>query len=450
MSHSWHSFQNRRVLVIGLGISGQSATQLLLNCGAYVVGMDRKEKLMQTDPSLATLQKKGLQTIHENQDCPIEAFDLVVLSPGIPLTHRYCQAAKAAGIELVGEVELACRLLKQKLLGVTGTNGKTTVTLLISHILNHSGRTARALGNVGVPLTSVLLDPLVKEKSEVLVIELSSFQLETMFSPCLDAGVILNITPDHLDRYASFSEYAKAKIRIQKCLKPHGKLYMEEKSFHEFAFLFGDNLPHTYGYLPHSDFYTDMQNVYVKGNKEYTLPDDYRGTPSLDLENLMAAYALCHQMEISSEQFFNSLKTFRKPSHRIQFVRQIDGVSFYDDSKGTNIDAVSKAVGSLKGGIILIAGGMDKGAPYTPWIACFAGKVKQVCAIGQAAEKIKQALSQQIPVELFDSLDTAVKYAAKMAKSGDNVLLSPGCSSYDMFRDYAHRGEEFQRIVNAL
>ena len=164
----------------------------------------------------------------------------------------------------------------------------------------------------------------------------------------------------------------------------------------------------------------------------------------------MASFMLCREMGVSAAQFLEGFKTFKKPAHRIEFVRSVGGVQYYDDSKGTNIDAVIRAVDTLDGSIVLIAGGVDKGTPYTPWISAFNGRVKAICAIGQAAEKIKGDLGRHIPVELFVSLDMAVRHAACLTVSGETVLLSPGCSSYDMFKDYAHRGKEFQRIVNEL
>ena len=176
----------------------------------------------------------------------------------------------------------------------------------------------------------------------------------------------------------------------------------------------------------------------------------YRGWVTHDVENLLAAYALCKTQGIFSEEFLKAFKTFRKPPHRIEFVRTWRGVNYYDDSKGTSLDAVEKAVLSMKGPTILIAGGLHKGAAYTPWLTAFAGKVRCVCAIGQAAELIQNDLGQELLVKRCGTLEGAVEYASQMARKGDNVLLSPGCASYDMFVSYHHRGEEFQRIVNAL
>lgn len=434
--------QNKKILIVGLGISGRSAANFLLKRGAQVSGVDSNLDLLEQSDQLVKLKSQGLKTFKSNQEIEIRDFALVVVSPGIPPTHPLYQAAQQAGIEVIGEIELACRFIKQTFLGITGTNGKTTVTLLVEHVLQQCGRRARALGNMGIPLTSEFLEETGSSSLEIAIVELSSFQLETLHSRIIDAAVVLNVTPDHLDRYESLQKYASAKMHIAACIKSEGVLYLEEKTFQEYGYLLAPLKPKIYGYSSNCDVTIDT----FKG----LLPSIYTERPNHDLENLMAAYALCNQVGITVEQFTEAVLTFQKPPHRIQFVKALAGVSYYNDSKGTNIDAVVRAVDVLKGEIVLIAGGVDKGAPYTPWLEAFAGKVKSICAIGEAALTMQKQLSHQLPVKIFENLEAAVKYAASQAKAGDNVLLSPGCSSYDMFRDYVHRGEEFIRIVKAL
>ena len=344
-------------------------------------------------------------------------------------------------------MELACRSITQPFIGITGTNGKTTVTLLVEHVLNHCGKAAAALGNVGVPLTSELTE---LDESQIIVAELSSYQLETLQTPLIDAGVILNITPDHLDRYGSMEEYAQAKFQIASCMKPGAPLYIEERALKDYEHLLRDPSVLSYGYSSGCPLYTDKTNVYLNGELAYPLPPAQRSIASHDVENQMAAFALCHALGVSGDQFLEALKSFKKPPHRIEFVEKIGGVSYYDDSKGTNIDAVIRAVALFPGQVILIAGGVDKGFSYHSWVEAFGGKVKKICAIGQAAEKMERELSEELSVARFATLDEAVHDAFRMAKSGDTVLLSPGCSSFDMFRDYAHRGDEFKRIVREL
>lgn len=429
-------WQGKRVLVLGLGKSGCAAADLLLQRGATVYGHDQDPQRFSSE-ALTHVRHKGLLPYTD------QAFDCLVPSPGVPQTDLLYAGALASGKEIVGEAELALRLLKEHtILGVTGTNGKTTVTLLVAHVLNRCGKRAHALGNVGTALSSQSILP----KEELIVAELSSFQLETLTTRCLDAAVLLNITPDHLDRYADYTEYAKAKMRIFNCVKPGGKKYVELRCFQQFSPLMDDSLQ-TYGQESHCALSTEGLHLYENGERVAALPALYQGKVGHDLENLMAAYALCRSQGISADQFFEQSLTFKKPAHRIEFVSQIKGVSYYDDSKGTNIDAVIRAVESFKGRIILIAGGVDKGFPYHIWAQAFQGKVRTIFAIGQAAPKIKKDLADQLPVELCSSLEEAVLQAAKIALPGETVLLSPGCSSFDMFRDYAHRGEVFKNSV---
>lgn len=442
-------YKNKCVLVLGLGISGRSAVQFLLKKGASVIGADCNEDKLKVDGELAALRKQGLKTMLDSEVFDIRQFDLLVVSPGIPTTHFLYEHALLAGIEIIGEVELACRFITQKCLAITGTNGKTTVTLMVAHVLNHAGIPARALGNVGTPLTSAI-DQSSMNSDEIFVIELSSFQLDTLRTRFIDAGVILNITPDHLDRYGALDSYAQSKLHLYDCLKPQGVMFAEDKCIKEFSILFSRCHMQSYGYNINCFIHTDTKSVFIDKVKAFDLTFNLKGKASHDIENLMAAYSLCQYVGVTSDQFITAVQSFQKPAHRIEFVRTVQGVHYYDDSKGTNIDAVIRAVETLEGGIILIAGGVDKGASYTLWLDSISKKLKFICAIGKAKEKIKNDLGLHIPVVLFETLDEAVIYAAGASKVGDTVLLSPGCASYDMFKDYEHRGQEFQRIVNTL
>jgi len=440
--------QHQRALVIGLGISGYSAARFLVGRGCQVTGYDQNQDLVLKHDKIAQLGAQGFRATHDPCDIKMPNFDFVVVSPGIPDNHMLYQQARQIGLPILGEVELACRFLNQKMLAVTGTNGKTTVTLLIAHVLKHAGIQAKALGNLGIPLTEELNNQAL-HPSDIIVAELSSYQLETLQCRCLQAAAILNITPDHLDRYPNMQAYAKAKIKLKDCLKTSGSLYIEEAAFKTFGFLL-DGFPcQTYGCNSGCDLFIQPPFLKIHRNEMLRFPDQYKGK-NHDLENITAAYALCREIGVDSAQFLDALATFKKPLHRIEYVQTIRGVAYYDDSKGTNIDAVIKAVQSLQGPILLIAGGVDKGAAYTPWIEPFKDKVKVVCAIGQAAEKIKRDLFPAVPVHIFENMEMAVQYAARTAREGENVLLSPGCSSFDMFKDYAHRGEVFKDLVKAL
>ncbi|CUI16245.1 UDP-N-acetylmuramoylalanine--D-glutamate ligase [Candidatus Protochlamydia naegleriophila] len=441
------TYQGKRVLVIGLGLSGRSAANFLLKLGAEVHGVDRNATMLETHPDLLAIKQEGLKIKLDHEMNDLAGFDLVVLSPGISTSHPLAVKALQMGIELIGEIELGCRAAHHSMIGITGTNGKTTVTLLITHVLNQSGLLAKALGNVGVPFTQEIL---TLKPEEIAVLELSSYQLETLQQKILDEALILNVTPDHLDRYGTMQKYAEAKFGIERSMKNGGSLFVERETKEAYGHLLEGQLVSSYGYTADCTVYTDLECVFLNGQAMFTLPPALRGKQSHDVENLLAAYAVCSRRGISAQQFLQAYATFKKPSHRIEFVLERDGVRYYDDSKGTNIDAVMRAVQSLDGMIILIAGGVDKGASYTPWIQLFKDRVKLICAIGQAADKIKGQLSHQIPVHISTTLDLAIQHAAGLAKKGEIVLLSPGCASFDMFRDYVHRGEEFQRLVRQL
>lgn len=438
------AFAGKKGLVLGMGISGRSAAEFLLVHGVSVLGVDRDASLLGNHPEIQVLKQAGLAVSVEKEVLDIGHYDFLVLSPGVPLSHPLVQACKDAHIPIMGEIELGCQIAKNHMLGITGTNGKTTVTLLVTHVLMHCGVPAKALGNVGEPFTRELLhvDP-----SSTLVLELSSYQIETLYQSCLEGGLILNITPDHLDRYQTMESYAKAKCEMERALKPGGHLYMEESAWEQYGFLLKNHQPRLYGYAQTCFIYTDLTSVFRDGKEMFELPGSLAHKKSHDLENILAAYALCADRGVTGEAFLEAWKSFKKPPHRIELILENRGVKYYDDSKGTNIDAVIRAVQTIDGPIILIAGGIDKGFSYAPWIEGFKDKVKLICAIGQAAGKLYEQLATQLPVMIFPSLDEAIEQAAEAAQKGDNVLLSPGCSSLDMFKNYAHRGNEFQRIV---
>lgn len=428
-------------LVLGLKKSGLAAAEFLLRQNCLVLGIDCDCSLLQTCPEIQRCKSLGLFVQHDSDPVDWSRVDRLVVSPGVSPKHLLYKGARENGILITGEVELALSHFRGKLLAVTGTNGKTTVTLLTEHILRTAGIKARALGNVGTPLCKYLLNPC---DAEVFVIELSSYQLETMHTPVFDAAALLNITPDHLERYESMEEYIQAKCHLQHLMKPGASFFVQKQ-----VASYLKNVQ-TFGFEKECDLWTDQIVMTYREKVECILPLNYREMGKHDCENAMAAWALCCSFSISKQQFSSAFSSFKKPSHRVEFIRNVGGVSFYDDSKGTNIDAVVQAVRTMKGPVILIAGGVDKGASYMLWKEHFLGKVKQIVAIGQAAPKIYSELHPYFTIKLADTLEAAVQVAAIDAESGDSVLLSPGCSSFDMFQDYAHRGAEFQRNVNII
>ncbi len=413
----------KRALVIGLGVSGRAAIRLLQKEGYSVSGVDCKDFRADTSFADVDIYREG-----EDVGDDKRPFALVVLSPGVPSSHFLVQKAINDGVVVLGEVALALRYLRNRAVAITGTNGKTTVTELIEHVLNKSGKKAVVLGNIGTPMTEYVLQC---DEDEILVVELSSYQLETLSSPAFEAAVLLNITPDHLDRYSTMQEYARAKAQVQYCVKPEGKLYLHAEVLQEYSFLF-------------------KRDISILEEEAFFLPMQYQEMGEHDRKNARAAFALCQNFGISKEVFLQELQTFKKPAHRIEFVKEVRGVCYYDDSKGTNVDAVIQAVRSMKGSVIIIVGGVDKGSSYLPWKEAFEGKVRKIFAIGEAATKISCELGLFFNVQIVDSLEKAVRESSKEACRGEIVLLSPGCSSFDMFRDYVHRGEKFQEFVSLL
>lgn len=370
-----------KALVIGLGISGKSATLFLRKKGYEVV---------EFDDMLAPIPIRD-----------IEEFAFVVLSPGVPPHHHLCLRAKMAGIPVKGEAQLALENTTQPCIGVTGTNGKTTVVKMIEHCLNRCGKKAKAVGNVGVALTSSI------GGDEILVVELSSYQLETLTAQVFDAGVILNLAENHLDRYRTMDEYGKAKARLQFCMKPDGGLYVHPD--------FDPSL-----------FSTPFQ-TYVGGNIE-------------------VAQLICAHFGVGEKEFKEALLTFSKPAHRIEFVAEIREVKYYNDSKGTSLHAVFYALDHLKTKVILLMGGQDKGITFEP-LNAYRDQLTAVVVFGQAREKIANALQDCHAVWKVATMQEAVEKAKQLAKPGDTVLLSPGCASFDAFKNYEERGEEFKRLV---
>lgn len=420
----------KNALILGLGKSGRAAAELLLLHRHSVWAFD---DYVGSFEEIVHLEGLGLQRISDPGAICWEEIDQCIISPGIDPGHVVYASAKKKGVSIVTEIEIALPFIREPLIAVTGTNGKTTVTLLIEHVFNASGICAKAVGNVGVPLCAYVL---ASEKAEVLVVELSSFQLETLSSSVFDQAIILNITPDHLDRYPNMQAYAEVKLRLQECVKEKGSFFVNEKVVEQFGFLFKKKEYKTFGF--HQKDLDNFSSLL------------YRECAEHERENTLAAWALCKPFGISNTQFAQALTTFCRPPHRLEYIASIDEVDYYDDSKGTNIDAVICAVRAMKGKVVLIAGGIDKGGSYIAWRKSFLGKVKQVIAIGLAAKKIQQELDLFIPVVCTDSMQSAVVMAKGFARKKECVLLSPGCASFDMFCDYAHRGREFQYQVRLL
>jgi UDP-N-acetylmuramoylalanine--D-glutamate ligase len=418
-----------KALVIGLGVSGKASAELLLSKGFSVTAADLRYEALKNDPCIQALMQRGVDVISDEAGFPLGPFSLVVVSPGIPPSHPLLQKAKRAGIEILGEIELALRHLpNRRILGVTGTNGKTTTVLLTAHILNAFGIKAAAVGNVGAALSGYALCP---DQEEILVVELSSFQLESLsLKPWFDGAEILNITPNHLNRHASMEEYAEAKFRIGRCLKKDGQLWISNQVQRDFGVGKGAVI---------FDAGLDAQ-----GGGEGVR----KGGP--ERINCAAARALCSFCKVPEKFMEGPLKTFRKPPHRIEWVAEIDGIAYYNDSKASNVEAVIHGMALFPGPVILIAGGVDKGSTYAPWIKSFQGKTKRIVVFGEAAEKMERELGKDFLLSRVSTLEEAVAAVRGNAARGDTILFSPGCSSYDQFANYEERGDRFKKLIYGI
>lgn len=447
-------FKNKKILVVGLGKTGLSLITYILGQGAQVMISDSRES-SEIEAILAPFLAKGVSLTWEGGGHCKEFFlkaEMILVSPGIPLDLPALKAAREKDIPVWGEVEVFAQYSKSPVVAVTGTNGKTTTTALLNEILVRSGKHTYLGGNIGQPLVDYLL---AGQGCDLVVAEISSFQLDTTVSFAPQVGLLLNITADHLDRYADFEAYTASKASLYRnqkagdaavinrddplCRAVGEKLcgpvyyYSRKEKVSPGAYLRGTQGQVSLG---------GLEEVYELGGMK--LPGTH------NQENALAAILGARLMGADPEAVQLTLDTFKGFGHRLEFVAEINGVSFYDDSKATNVGAVVKALEGFNQPLILIAGGRDKGGDYFPLEEMIKAKVKVLILIGEAKERIKGQLGRITQTEEAASLQEAVRLAAELAGSGDAVLLSPACSSFDMFRDYAQRGKVFQEAVMAL
>ncbi len=445
--------KGKKVLVVGLGKSGLAAAIFLRRRGAQVTVSDiRSAEALAKD--IPALLEEGINVEAGGHGLlTFRRQDLIVVSPGVPLDTPELVQARNFGRPVIGELELAARFLKGKILAVTGSNGKTTTTSLLGEILEKAGMPTLVGGNIGVPVVA-LIDESTDDTWSVL--EVSSFQLESteQFHPAI--AVILNITPDHLDRHGSFENYALAKERI-----------FAEQNEHDFCILNADNVRAASSakrskakvYWFSLEHMVD-QGAWVEGGAILfrTAPDAASETvmplSSIPLkgehnvENVLAAVCAARLAGASAESVRNAVEQFKAVEHRLEYVATLNGVDIYNDSKATNVDATSKAIAAFPGNIHLILGGKDKNSDYTELSELLRSRVKAVYTIGSAAAKIESQLRGVVTIHSCETLDKAVSAIAAAAHPGDTVLLAPACSSFDQFESYEHRGRVFKELVN--
>jgi UDP-N-acetylmuramoylalanine--D-glutamate ligase len=444
----------KRVVVFGLAKSGLSAIKLLQAHDAKVIAVDEKPR--EALGALASeLESRGVTlALGPVQASRLTSADLVVVSPGVPLALPVLQAARDAGVPVWGEVELASRCFGPgPVVGITGTNGKSTTTALTGHIFNLA-MPSFVGGNLGLPLSEAVLPG--AGPWAAYVVELSSFQLEGISTMRLNGAAILNLTPDHLDRYPSHDAYGLAKARIfgHQQAGDFAVVNVDDAGVmklaaHAKAELYGFSAAGTAKADRIAAIAVPSRNGFTFRNERFTVTNRaLRGTHNL--ENAMAATILARLSGIESAEIQKGLDTYPGLPHRLESVRVLDGVEWINDSKATNVESTLVALKAFPGGLWLVAGGKGKGAPYAPMVEASKGKVKGVLAIGSDAEAISEAYRGKAEVISCGTLDAAVKKARELARSGDTVLLSPACASYDQFKNFEDRGDTFKRLVRAL
>jgi UDP-N-acetylmuramoylalanine--D-glutamate ligase len=447
--------KGKKVLVVGLGKSGLAAALFLRRCGAQVTVSDVRsaEALAKDIPAL--LEEGIMVEAGGHGLLTFRRQDLIVVSPGVPLDTPELAQVRRFGLQVIGELELAAHFLRGKTLAVTGSNGKTTTTTLLGEILAAGGLPTLVGGNIGVPVVS-LIDSSTDQTWSVL--EVSSFQLESTFEFHPAIAVILNITPDHLDRHGSFENYVRAKERIFAAQDEHDYVVLNadnepaaESASRAKSKVYWFSVEHP---VPQGAWLQQGSVVYRAGEDEathYIMP--LSGIPlkgTHNVENVLAAVVAARLAGVPGETIRSAVEKFKAVEHRLEFVATLNGIHFYNDSKATNVDATAKAVAAFSTGIHLILGGKDKNSDYTQLTDLLRERVRAIYTIGSAAAKIETHLRGVVSIRSCGTLDKAVAAAAAAAHPGEVVLLAPACSSFDQFESYEHRGRVFKELVNEL
>jgi UDP-N-acetylmuramoylalanine--D-glutamate ligase len=444
--------RGKKVLIIGAARSGIAAARFLIERGA-VVALGDKKPLDQWAPQALALKESGVGLLPG--DPPgwlLDQIELVVVSPGVPANIIPIRYAERAGAEVIGEIELAARYLKGRVVAITGSNGKTTTTSLIGELLRDAGLGVQVGGNIGRPLISMVDD---SRDDGWTVVELSSFQLETIktFRPTI--AIVLNVTPNHMDRYETFNDYAAAKHRIfmNQTADDVAVLNADDETVSSWA----SGLRARVMWFSIRKQLSD--GVFLKGNeliyKDQVLlqVDELKLRGLHNVENVAAAFAAGIAAGASIDSMAATAKQFNPVEHRLEFVAEIEGVRFYNDSKATSVDATLKALEAFAqdaGKIVLILGGRGKKAPYEPLTSLVKAKVRKLVLIGEDAETIEKELGGFAALEFATDMHDAVARSFKAAEKGDLVLLAPACASFDMFESFEHRGKVFKSAVGCL
>jgi UDP-N-acetylmuramoylalanine--D-glutamate ligase len=442
----------KRVLVVGLARTGIATSLFCAARGAQVTASEARTESALSDVAVRLRAAGVTLELGGHREQTFLQQDLIVPSPGVPLSMPGLVAARKAAIPIWSEIELASRFLRGRIVCVTGSNGKTTTTALIGHILQTAGMSVRVAGNIGTPLISVVDG---SNEMGITVVEASSFQLEAIAEFRPDVALLLNLTPDHLDRHTSFEEYGRAKARI-----------FENQAENDAAILNADDaaLSQYTPARPQVYWFSRQRRVangcFLQGDEIIFRADasdsvvmrrgDIHLRGSHNVENVLAAVTAAMLCGVKAKAIADGVRTFAGVEHRIEFVARIGGVEYFNDSKATNVDATLKAIDAFPGNLIVILGGKDKGSDYTTLREPLRQRAKLALLIGAASEKIETQLRGAVAIEHAGTMADAVERAVKIAKPGDTVLLAPACASFDQFENYEHRGRAFKELVREL
>ena len=448
--------KDMKILVIGMGKSGRAAIEVLSECGAELYAQDSQDASKMDAEFLEYLKDRGVGTYFGSIPEDMSVFDMLVVSPGVPPQLAYIQEAMNAGVEVIGELELAYRITPAEFVAITGTNGKTTTTALTGEIFSASGRKTAVVGNIGNP---VVTEAVSADADSWLVTEVSSFQLETTkeFRPVVSA--ILNLTPDHLNRHGTMEEYGRVKAMIAANQGKDDYLVVNYDDKTVMALAAGTQakiVPFSRREKLEAGAYLDGKDIVIRdfdGSVHYICgTDEMRIIGDHNVENVLAAAAISYFAGIDENTIGDAVRAFPGVEHRIEFCGRKDGVDYYNDSKGTNVDAAVIALKALRNNIVLIAGGDGKAQDFTDLAAHLDGAVNALVLLGRDAPQIEEAARRAGFTEIYNcsSMEECVRKASELARSGDKVLLSPACASWDMYPNFEVRGKHFKECVRDI
>ena len=441
--------KNKNITVVGAGRTGIETSNFLVSRQASVTLVDIKSRI-ELEKNIHSLLPK-VRTLFECSEIPISS-DLIVLSPGVDIHASFLEGARKRGVQIISEIELASRFTKTPIIAVTGTNGKSTVTTLIGDILRQAGKKVAVGGNLGTPFIALL----EQEPVDYFILEISTFQLEGIKTFRPDIAIILNITPDHLDRHKTVEEYVNLKGRISAFQNEEDILVLNKDD--ESVMKQGERCKAKKVFFSLLD--KVVEGAYLKNGSIFTCFDEkeqnilsvgkLQTAMQFQTENLLSAIVVATLVNATKSDIANVAMRFKGLDHRVEWVRTVDGIDFVNDSKGTNVGALHKSLKIFSRPIVLIAGGKDKGGDFRVLKELFKEKVKHLVLIGETKNKFREVLNGSFSYEDAENMEDAVGRAMRKSIAGDIVLLSPGCSSFDMFESFVERGNQFKEIVGRL